>query len=288
MARNYSLEITGNGTFERVIDPNHLSIKVRTITFDPVIPDNGSVYIEYLDAYDDWVLFRQGDLNFADLETVPSPYLTDELTERLRVRSEGIPTDTKVNVELLALNSKPSSIDAKMYDYIFDGINTISYTPFEFATKNGTSLASSTSITIPASTGYSVSIPANANRIIRFARSQGVTVQYYEGEPTGDLIYLSSFGTLNNTVDSDFVASVEIYNGEPSGDISLSNNNDLSDSFYPNGSFCIELLNNTSEDVTTILSIGIEKGGKIIEPYMIYADLQLTATTEMSDYNGTD
>ena len=114
MARNYSLEIIGNGTFEREIDPNHLTIKTREITFTPSMPTTGTMHIEYLDAYGNWVAFNSGVIDFTNVNTKPTPYITDELTDKVRVRTVGIPSDTIINIELLANYVGQSSLDPRL------------------------------------------------------------------------------------------------------------------------------------------------------------------------------
>ncbi len=114
MARNYSLEIIGNCTFERAIEPNNLSIKVRDITFTPSMPTAGTMYIEYLDAYGNWVSFNSGAIDFTNVTTKPTPYITDELTELIRVRTVGVPDDTRVNIEVFANYVVQSSLDPRL------------------------------------------------------------------------------------------------------------------------------------------------------------------------------
>ena len=161
-------------------------------------------------------------------------------------------------------------------------------TAFDAATEAGRSLSASVKITIPADGAYSVLIPSNADRVVRFVRAKDLFIEYYNGDATGSIVALSGFATLNNKITNDFSAGVEVYNDHPTGNRVVSAESELNESFYPNGNFCIELSNTTGSPITTFLSIGIEQAGDTVEPFLLTPLTQLEANTEMSDYNGTN
>jgi len=275
MARNFLLEVVGNGTYEREVQDTYYSAWARDISWVNK-PVSGVLTFQYKDAHDEWRDFNGGIVDLSSDAIPPAPYIDGTLIKSIRIVTSGVDADTKAIVEV--------TIDSNF------GSNQslVSYSPFEYATKTGYSLAASFSITIPGNTEYSLLIPCNADRAIHFIRANGLFVEYYTGVQTGQLVELGGFTTLNTKVNSGALAGVEVYNGHPSGERVISNKDEVSEIYYPNGLFCAGLSNKTDSDIKLLVSIGIEKTGGAISPYMLSASTQIESTTEMSDYNGTN
>lgn len=159
---------------------------------------------------------------------------------------------------------------------------------FDAASEGGLGYASSLKLTIPANGSYSVSIEASSEYNVRFARADGVFIEYYRGDSDGDVVGLGEFDSLNGRVEPKYFAGVGVYSEHPIGQRVISGSGQVNESYYPNGSFSIELSNQSDSDVSTFLSLGIEFTGAADFNYLLKPLTQLQANTEMGDFNGAN
>lgn len=159
---------------------------------------------------------------------------------------------------------------------------------FSAAGEMGKAFARTIPITLAAGEVNSIKLQKNSNLAVRFVRGSGLFIEAVSGTVSGTILSLSEFVSTNGIVDSDFIGSIEVYSGAAVGNIAIGALNELSDSFYPDGQFVVEITNPTSETINTFLSIGVEQisvsgAYTILEPGTL-----LQPTTEMSDYNGVN
>lgn len=157
---------------------------------------------------------------------------------------------------------------------------------FDAASEGGLGYAASVKLTIPANTDYSVSIEASSEYNVRFARANGVFIEYYRGESAGEIVQLGEFDSLNGRIESAYSSGIGVYSGHPTGQRVISNAGGVTESYYPNGSFSIELSNQSDEDVTTFFSVGIEFTGDDVLSLILTPSEALQPDTQMGDYNG--
>jgi hypothetical protein len=167
-------------------------------------------------------------------------------------------------------------------------LKTSTLDSFGSAGASGMAYARTIPITLTAGELQSVKIQKNANVVVSFIRAEGLFIAAVNGIESGSITSLNTLISTNGVIESDFSGSIETYSGGAVGDVVIGALNELTDSFYPDGQFVIELRNPTTETLDTFLSIGVEQitgsgAYSILEP-----DTQLEPTTEMSDYNGTN
>ena len=167
-------------------------------------------------------------------------------------------------------------------------LKTSSLDSFNGAGASGRSFARTIPITIQAGQSNSVRLQKNSNVAVRFIRAKGLFIDAIRGSVTGDIISLESLISTNGVTSSDFFGSIEVFNDQASGNVVLGAFDELSDSFYPDGQFCIDLRNPSSEDVSTFLSIGAEQVSDAGVYITLEPNTQLEPTTEMSGFNGTN
>ena len=159
---------------------------------------------------------------------------------------------------------------------------------FSAAGASGKAFARTTSITVPASSTYSVKLQKNANVAVRFINAKGLYIEAVSGSVTGELIELDELVSTNGIIKSDFIGSIEIYHGAPTGTVILGRQDELLESFYPDGELIIALVNTTDSAITTFLSLGVEQVSEAGAYIILEPDTLLEATTEMSQFNGTN
>jgi hypothetical protein len=160
---------------------------------------------------------------------------------------------------------------------------------FSAAGASGTAYARTVPVTLKAGEKRSVKLQKNANIAVRFVRAEGLYIEAVTGDVEGNITALDELISTNGIVSSGSVfGSEEIYDGEPSGDVVLGAADELKDSFYPDGQFVIELRNETSETVSTFLSIGVEQISDTGVYTILEPNTQLETNTEMSQFNGTN
>ena len=157
---------------------------------------------------------------------------------------------------------------------------------FSAAGEAGKAFARTIPITLAAGEVNSIKLQKNSNVAVRFVRGAGLFIDAVNGSESGTIISLSDFLSTNGIIDSDFIGSIEVYDGEAVGDVALGAFNELTDSFYPDGQFVIEIRNATAETISTFLSIGVEQISVSGSYTILEPDTLLQPTTEMSDYNG--
>ena len=167
-------------------------------------------------------------------------------------------------------------------------LKTSTLDSFSGAGASGKSFARTIPITIPAGGSYSARFQKNSNIAVRFIRAKGLFIDAVQGSVSGDIVALDTLVSTNGVVSSDFAGSIEVFNQHTTGNVVLGAFDELTDSFYPDGQFVIDLRNPSELEVNTFLSVGIEQvsaGGAytILEP-----NTQLEPTTEMSQFNGTN
>ena len=165
-------------------------------------------------------------------------------------------------------------------------LKTSTLDSFSAAGASGLAYARTIPITLTAGEINSVKIQKNSNIAVRFVRAFGLYIESVTGAVSGDILSLSDLVSTNGIQQSDFIGSIEVYSGDAIGDTVLGAVNELSDSFYPDGQFVIEIRNATAETVSTFLSIGIEQVSESGAYTILEPNTQLEPTTEMSDYNG--
>lgn len=161
-------------------------------------------------------------------------------------------------------------------------------TAFSAAGILGTSFARVIPLSLPAGAKYSVKIQKNSDVAIRFIAANGLHITAVRGVESGDIVALPDFISTNGFITSEFFGSMEVYDGPAIGDAVLGEQDRISESIYPDGTFVIELENLTTSVVNTYLTVGVQQ---ISDPgvYLILQpDTLLEPTTEMSDYNGTN
>ena len=177
------------------------------------------------------------------------------------------------------------SLESNRY---FSASNVVTYNDFEFATLQGKASATSQFLTVPANTSYSIKVIKNADSSIQFASANGLFISYVDGHVTGDLVAVSTGDRLNNLEPNPFQASFEYYDGPAVGVATVTEKDRVSTTFIVNGGGVIELINTTASPIETYFSCGQVALGEQTIPFMLTADTLITATTEMSDYNGTN
>ena len=180
--------------------------------------------------------------------------------------SDGIPS-TLIDGERL----KVSSIDS-----------------FSAAGATGLAFARTTAVTIPAGSSYSVKLQKSANVAVRFIRAKGLYVTAVSGSINGAIVELDDFISTNGIITPTFSASMEIHNEGTTGSFVLGRDDELMDSFYPDGEFVIGLENTSATSLDTHLSIGLEQISLTGVYIILEPSTQLEPNTEMSTYNGTN
>lgn len=169
----------------------------------------------------------------------------------------------------------------------FNVQNVASIGAYEFGALTGQSYGTSKELTVAAGASISVKVVHNAEAaVIAFSRAKGLTIEYYNGNVSGNLIDTSAGVPLNQTLTPAFELAFEYYDGEASGTHILSNVDEMQEPIVINGGGTIEFKNQTSEDITVYFSIGVSYLGDLTAPYMLTSTTQLESTTEMSTYNG--
>jgi hypothetical protein len=167
-------------------------------------------------------------------------------------------------------------------------LKTSTLDSFSGAGASGKSFARTIPITIAAGDSYSARFQKNSNVAVRFVRAKGLFIDAVQGTVSGDIVALDALISTNGVVNSDFVGSIEVFNNEASGDVVLGAFDELTDSFYPDGQFVIDLRNPSDQDVNTFLSVGVEQVSAAGVYSILEPNTQLEANTEMSQFNGTN
>lgn len=169
----------------------------------------------------------------------------------------------------------------------FSAVNTVQIDGFQQSVLQGNALSSSTEITVPANSRYSVRLIKNTQVVITYVYANGLDVSFTDGSHSGDIEKLVGGGRLNTLEDFQFQSAIEIYNGPATGERLVTRKDELTEiPFLINGGGAIELINNTSEDVTTFFSVGQVGLNPPVTPYMLFPNELLQPNTEMSTYNG--
>lgn len=150
----------------------------------------------------------------------------------------------------------------------------------------GLAYSCSASITIPAGEDVSFNLNSNASFLVSKVRAKGAEIEYYKGSASGEFISTCGFESLNGNLNLGYQAGIDFYNGHPTGERVINNVDEISEAFYPNGSFCVEITNTSSEDKTFFVSVVIEFLSDPILPHGFYAGLELDGNLEVGDYNG--
>ena len=154
------------------------------------------------------------------------------------------------------------------------------------AGASGLAFARTIPVTLAAGEVNSIKLQKNSNTAVRFVRAHGLFIDAVNGNVTGDIIGLADFISTNGIIQSDFIGLIEVYNGQATGDTVLGAFNELSDSFYPDGQFVVEIRNDTAETISTFLSIGVEQISETGLYIILEPNTQIEPTTEMSTFNG--
>lgn len=256
----------------------------------PATPSGGSYTLEWSTNSRDWDIFDSsplvihaadpvGDwqahgyiagLRFTPISITGANYW--EVTYRAhRFGSVGIPT---------------SLISQSPY---FNVQHVASIGAYEFGALSGQSYASSGTFTVPANSGAIVDIRHNAEAaVVAFSRAKDLLIRYCESSGESGLIQLAAGYPLNRTLDPLFELSFEAYDTYTVDNYIISASDELQEPMVINGGGAIELYNNTDEDITGDISIGVSYLGALTTPYMLTRSTQLEPNTEMSDYNGTN
>lgn len=152
----------------------------------------------------------------------------------------------------------------------------------------GYSFARSVGLSIPANTTYSASIQKNSNIAVELVECIGAEISIVTGSPGGSIVSLADLIPLNSVLPSQFFGSVDVFDGASTGDKVITQSDRLGTSFYPDGSMCIEISNNSDSTLNTSLSIGVVQISDVGVYSILTQDTQIEPTTEMSDYNGTN
>jgi hypothetical protein len=165
-------------------------------------------------------------------------------------------------------------------------LKTSTLESFSAAGASGMSFARTVQITIAAGQSNSIRLQKNSNIAVRFTRAEGLYIEAVNGDVSGVIIGLYTLISTNGVTGSSFSGSIELYDSSATGDVVLGQINQLNDSFYPDGQFVIEIRNDTSESITTFLSIGVEQITDAGVYIILEPNTQLEPTTEMSTFNG--
>ena len=169
----------------------------------------------------------------------------------------------------------------------FSVVNTVQIDGFQQSVLQGNALASSTKITVPANSAYSVKLIKNTNSVVAYVYADGLSISFVDGGASGNLVQLAGGGRLNTLEDFQFQAALEFYDGPATGERLVARVNEITAiPFIVNGGGVVELINTTNSDVATYFSIGQVGLAAPDLDYMLYPGLQLDANTEMSTYNG--
>ena len=167
-------------------------------------------------------------------------------------------------------------------------INASTLSAFSGAGATGKAFARTIPITLESGEVNSVFFEKNANIAIRFVRAKGFYLEAVAGEISGTILSINELISTNGILTNGFFGSIEYYNGPAVGDVVLGSIDELSDSFYPDGLFVVQIRNETEATISTFLSIGVEQISETGVYIVLEPDTFLTETTEMSDYNGTN
>ena len=167
-------------------------------------------------------------------------------------------------------------------------VKIASESAFSAAGASGKAFARTLPISIPAGASYSVRIEKNSNIAIRYINAKGLYVEAVNGAVSGTITALERLISTNGLIAPTFFGSIEIYNAEAVGEVVLGNDDSLNESFYPDGAFVVNLINNTGSTVSTFLSIGVEQISSAGVYIILEPNTLLTPTTEMSIFNGAN
>jgi hypothetical protein len=167
-------------------------------------------------------------------------------------------------------------------------LKTSALDSFSAAGASGQSFARTIPISVAAGASYSARFQKNSNVAVRFVRAKGLFIDAVQGTVSGDIVALDALISTNGVVNSDFFGSIEVFNNEASGNVVLGAVDELTDSFYPDGQFVIDLRNPSDTDVSTFLSVGVEQISDAGVYIILEPNTQLEPTTEMSQFNGTN
>lgn len=150
----------------------------------------------------------------------------------------------------------------------------------------GFSFARTIPVTLAANDAHSLFIEKNSNVAVRFVRAKGLYIEAVSGTVSGTILSIDELISTNGIMTTGFFGSIETYSGPAVGSVVLGAIDELKDSFYPDGMFVVEIRNETSESISTFLSIGLEQITPPGTYIVLEPDTQLEPTTEMSTYNG--
>lgn len=159
---------------------------------------------------------------------------------------------------------------------------------FSAAGESGFAYSRAVGLSVLAGGAYSLKIQKNSDIAIRYIKAKGLTVSAVNGDVSGNISGVFELIPTNAGYNSGFQGAVDLYDGQATGQKIISDDDGISESFYPSDDYIVELVNNTDSEVNTILSVGIEQ---ISTPF-IYSILepstQIQADTDMGDFNGTN
>jgi len=164
------------------------------------------------------------------------------------------------------------------------GVSTLD--SFSSSGAAGRAFAKTIPLTLSANDTHSLFIEKNANIAVRFVRAKGLYIEAVSGNVSGTILSIDEFISTNGILSDGFFGSIETYSGATVGDVVLGASDELTDSFYPDGTFVVQLRNESESSITTFLSIGVEQISDAGVYSVLLPTTQLESSTEMSDYNG--
>ena len=221
-------------------------------------------------AVEDW----QASGVIEQIRAVPTD-ITGAETWSVKYRTHGIGMPSLV----------ANSMTANRY---FSAVSTVQVSGFDHSVLQGNAVSVSFKLKILKNSSVSVKLRKNANSVITFASASGVFVSYSEGTVSGELIGLASGARLNTLEELRFQSSFEFYSGPAVGNLSITNKDRIDSFFIANGGGVVQLENATDENIETFFSCGVVSLSVPVVPYMLISSTQLTETTLMETYNGTN
>jgi hypothetical protein len=155
------------------------------------------------------------------------------------------------------------------------------------AVLSGSVQAVNNEFTLLAGESVGFRIRAAGGTFVRFANADGLTVKYVTSF-TGLLLLLGSSKSLNVSIDNGYRAFYEKFKDPvfAESDVILSGQAPINTEMFSENDVFIVVKNNTSNTVTDSFSAGLQSVGAFTAPYGLTATTALTATTEMSTFNG--
>lgn len=254
---------------------------------DEVIPASGYYSVQYSPNGFTWIDFEGAQFPARVSDTVKDWQSTGVISHIRIVPIDIVGADSyelEYRTHGVGMPSFTSSmLTANRY---LSSVNTSMLSMFDNAVLQGNAISVSQKLVIPANSKMSIRFYKNVEAAITYARAHDVFISYVDGDVSGELTDIASATKLNTLEPFDFEASFEFYDGESTGIKATTEKYKVDNYFVADGGGVIELDNVSDSDVTTYFSCGLMAVSDPITPYMLTANTQLTATTEMSDYNG--